>query len=160
MAHSVLRIKEDYDGAEPSPNSLAALNLARLATMLDRAAWREQAQRIIALFGATLETAPSSVPVLVMAADFLERGKQQIVLAGDKTSPAFRALAEVVHRRLLPNAVLLHADGAEHQAWLGTQNAALAEMKPVGGAPAAYVCQNYTCQAPVTVAGDLEKLLA
>ena len=160
MAHSVLRIKEDYDGAEPSPNSLAALNLARLAAMLDRPAWQEQAGRIVTLFGATLESAPSSVPVLVMAADFLERGKQQIVLAGDKASPAFRALAEVVHRRLLPNAVLLHADGGEHQAWLGSQNAALAEMKPVGGAAAAYVCQNYTCQAPVTAADDLAKLLA
>lgn len=160
MAHSVLRIKEDYDGAEPSPNSLAVLNLARLAAMLDHAAWLEQARRAIMLFGSTLDSAPSSVPVLVMAADFIERGKQQIVLAGDKASPAFQALAQVVHRRLLPHAVLLHADGGEAQHWLGSRNAALAEMKPVSGQPAAYVCQNYTCQAPVTQPAELEKLLA
>jgi len=160
MTHAVLRIKEDYDGAEPSPNSLSALNLARLAAMLDRPAWQEQAGRIIALFGTTLESSPSSVPVLVMAADFLARGKQQIVLAGDRTSAGFRELAAVVHRRLLPNAVLLHADGGEQQAWLGTQNAALAEMKPVAGEAAAYVCQNYACQAPVTEAEALAKLLA
>ena len=159
MAHSVLRIKEDYDGAEPSPNSLAALNLARLAAMLDNKDHAEQAYKIITLFGTTLQSSPSAVPMLVSAADFLERGKQQIVLAGDKTAPEFQALLKVVQSRLLPNAVLLHADGGEGQVWLAKHNEALAEMKAVTGKPAAYVCQNYTCQAPVTDATALEKLL-
>jgi len=159
MAHSVLRIKEDYDGAEPSPNSLAALNLGRLAAMLDSKAHAEQAEKIVTLFGSTLQSSPSAVPVLVQAADFLHRGKQQIVLAGDKTSPEFQALAKVVHSRLLPNAVLLHADGGAAQTWLGSQNEALAAMQPISGKPAAYVCQNYTCLAPVTEAAALEKLL-
>ncbi|MEN3943394.1 thioredoxin domain-containing protein [Prosthecobacter sp. SYSU 5D2] len=160
MAHSVLRIKEDYDGAEPSPNSLAALNLARLAAMLDHKAYADEAAKIITLFGKTLQESPAAVPVLVMAADFLERGKQQIVLAGDKSSPEFQALAAIVHHRLLPHAVLLHADGGAGQAWLGSKNEALAAMQPVNGKPAAYVCQNYTCQAPVTSGEALEKLLA
>lgn len=159
MAHSVLRIKEDYDGAEPSPNSLAALNLARIAAMLDGKAYAEQAQKIITLFGTTLQNSPSAVPMLVTAADFLDRGKQQIVLAGDKTAPEFQSLLKVVHSLLLPNAVLLHADGGEAQFWLGKHNEALAEMKTVAGKPAAYVCQNYTCQAPVTEPTALEKLL-
>jgi uncharacterized protein YyaL (SSP411 family) len=159
MAHSVLRIKEDYDGAEPSPNSLAALNLARLAAMLDNKDHVAQAHKIITLFGTTLQSSPSAVPMLVSAADFLERGKQQIVLAGDKTAPEFQALLKVVQSRLLPNAVLLHADGGEGQAWLARHNEALAEMKTVAGKPAAYVCQNYACQAPVTDATALEKLL-
>jgi uncharacterized protein len=160
MAHSVLRIKEDYDGAEPSPNSLAALNLARLAAILDDKAHAEQAQKLLTLFGKTLQDSPSAVPLLVTAADFLERGKQQIVLAGEKASPEFQALLKVVHSRLLPHAIILHADGGEGQAWLAKHNEALAEMKPVSGKPAAYVCQNYTCQAPVTDAASLEKLLS
>lgn len=160
MAHSVLRIKEDYDGAEPSPNSLAALNLARLAALLDAQPFAEQARKIVTLFGGTLQSSPSAVPVLVLAADFLDRGKQQIVLAGDAASPDFQALAKVVHRRLLPNAVLLHADCGAAQAWLGGRNEALAAMAPVQGRPAAYVCQNYACQAPVTTPAELEKLLA
>ncbi len=159
MSHSVLRIKEDYDGAEPSPNSLAALNLARLAAILDSQAHAEQAQKVLTLFGKTLQDSPSAVPVLVMAADFAARGKQQIVLAGDKASPEFKALKKVVHSRLLPNAVVLHADGGEGQAFLASHNEALAGMKPVAGQPAVYVCQNYTCQAPVTEAAALEKLL-
>lgn len=160
MAHAVLRIKEDYDGAEPSPNSLAALNLARLAAILTRPEYAEQATKIITLFGSTLQNSPSAVPLLVMAADFLERGKQQIVLAGDKASPEFQELLRVVQSRLLPKAVILHADGAEAQAWLGERNEAFVHMVSVGGKPTAYVCQNYACQAPVTTKEALEKLLA
>ncbi|MES2597240.1 MAG: thioredoxin domain-containing protein [Verrucomicrobiota bacterium] len=159
MSHAVLRIKEDYDGAEPSPNSLAALNLTRLAAMLDDQALAGQAKKILTIFGTTLKDSPSAVPMLVIAADFNERGKQQIVLAGDKSSPEFQALLKTVHSRLLPSAVILHVDGGEAQAWIGQRNAALAEMKPVSGKPAAYVCQNYTCQAPVTEPAALEKLL-
>lgn len=160
MAHAVLRIKEDYDGAEPSPNSLAALNLARLTAMLHQERYAEQARKITSLFGHTLESSPSAVPVLVMGADFLARGQQQIVLAGDKTTPEFQALTAVVQRRLLPHAVILHADGGEAQAWLGEQNEAFTAMHPVNGQATAYVCQNYACQAPVTTADALAKLLA
>jgi uncharacterized protein YyaL (SSP411 family) len=160
MSHSVLRIKEDYDGAEPSPNSLAALNLARLAAALDHRDYADQAAKIITLLGQTLESSPTAVPVLIMASDFHEHGKQQIVLAGDKTTAAFQALAAVVHRRLLPNAVLLHADGGEGQTWLGQRNEAIAGMRPVNAQAAAYVCQNFACQAPVTDPAALEKLLA
>jgi hypothetical protein len=159
MAHSVLRIKEDYDGAEPSPNSLAALNLARLSAMLDSQAYADEAKKIITLFGTTLESSPSAVPMLVLAADFLHRGKQQIVLAGDSASPDFQALLRVIHSRLLPTAVLLHVDGGSAQTWLGSHNEALVSMQPVNGQPAAYVCQNYTCQKPATEAAALEKLL-
>jgi len=160
MTHSVLRIKEDYDGAEPSPNSQAALNLARLAAMLDDRSCAQEAEKIITLFGTTLLSSPSAVPFLTIAADFMQHGKQQIVLAGDQATPEFLALLKVVHSRLLPNAVLLHADGGAAQTWLGGKNAAFAGMKPVGGKAAAYVCQNFTCQAPVTDPEALAKMLA
>ena len=159
MPNSVLRIKEDYDGAEPSPNSLAALNLVRLSALLATDTWKQQAEKIFALFGSTLQSSPSSVPVMAIAFDLHHRGKQQIVLAGDSTTPEFKALANHLHRKFLPNAALLHADGSTAQAWLATHNEAIADMKPVSGQPAAYVCQNFTCQAPVTTVEELEKVL-
>jgi len=99
------------------------------------------------------------VPVMAIAFDLHHRGKQQIVLAGDSTTPEFKALAAHLHRKFLPNAALLHADGGEAQQWLGTHNEAISGMKPVGDKPAAYVCQNFTCQAPVTTVEELEKVL-
>ncbi|MBK8094721.1 MAG: thioredoxin domain-containing protein [Verrucomicrobiaceae bacterium] len=160
MAHSVLRIKEDYDGAEPSPNSLAALNLVRLSAMLAKDSYRAQAEKLFALFGSTLEKSPSAVPVMAMAFELLHRGKTQIVLAGDKTAPELQKLAKHLHSQFLPHAVLLHADGGEAQKWLSEHNEALSGMKPLNGHPAAYLCQNFTCQAPVTTVEELEKLLS
>ncbi|MCB1225365.1 MAG: thioredoxin domain-containing protein [Verrucomicrobiales bacterium] len=159
MPHSILRIKEDYDGAEPSPNSLAAANLLRLAKMLDQPDWERQALQILELFRATLTSSPTSVPVLAAAMDFSAHGHHQVVLAGDRSEAAFQALEREVRSRYLPETVLLHADGGEHQAWLASQNAALAAMKPVNGQAAAYVCQNYSCQAPVTEPAALARLL-
>ena len=159
MPNSVLRIKEDYDGAEPSPNSLAALNLVRLSDLLAQDSYKQQADKIFTLFGTTLKDSTSSVPVMAIAFDLHHRGKQQIVLAGDSATPEFKALANHLHRKFLPNAALLHADGGVGQAWLATHNEAIAGMKPVNGHPAVYVCQNFTCQAPVTTVEDLEKAL-
>ncbi len=159
MPHSVLRIKEDYDGAEPSPNSLAALNLVRLSTMLAKDSYKQQAEKIFALFGSTIEKNASAVPVMAMAFDLAHRSKQQIVLAGDVSAPEFKTLANHLRRKFLPHAALLHADGGAAQQWLATHNQALSGMKPVSGKPAAYVCQNFTCQAPVTTVEDLEKAL-
>ncbi len=159
QSDSILRIKEDYDGAEPSPNSLAALNLLRLGKMLDRQPWTEQAGKLLRLFSESLTSSPSSVPVLALALDFEAQGNRQIVFAGPSDSPEFQSLVKEARTRFLPHTVLLHADGGAGQTWLGTQNEAVGGMNVVAGKPAAYVCQNYACQAPVTDPTALAKLI-
>jgi uncharacterized protein YyaL (SSP411 family) len=139
---------------------MAALNLTRLSAMLGRAAWREQAAGIFALFGSSLEKSTQSVPALALALEFFHEGKQQIVLAGDRADAGFQALAKVVRGKFLPHAILMHADNGAGQAFLGAQNEALRAMQPVDGKAAAYVCRDFTCQAPVSDPAALEKLLA
>lgn len=159
QADGIMRIKEDYDGAEPSPNSLGALNLARLAALTGDEGLAARARQVLNLFHQTLTGSASAVPVMVQALDFLEKGKQQIVLAGDEKDAGFQALLKTVRSKFLPYAVVLHADGGERQAFHAGKNEALSAMKPVDGKPAAYVCQNYACQAPVTDVEALQKLL-
>lgn len=156
---SIMRIKEDYDGAEPSPNSLASLNLVRLAALTANESYHEQAKKLLKLFHQSLVGSASSVPVMVMGLDLEQRGKQQVVLAGDATSDGFKALLHTVHEHFLPYAVVLHADGGDAQKYHATHNEAIAGMKPVNGSAAAYVCEGQTCQAPVTTADALKKLL-
>jgi uncharacterized protein YyaL (SSP411 family) len=159
MPNSVLRIKEDYDGAEPSPNSLAALNLVRLSALLAKESYKAQAEKIFTLFGSTLEKSASSVPVMSIAFELLHNGKTQIVIVGERSNPDFQKLANHIHRQFLPNAALLHADGGEAQLWLAKHNEAIAGMKTVEGKPTVYVCQNFTCQAPVTTLEEVDRLL-
>jgi uncharacterized protein YyaL (SSP411 family) len=81
------------------------------------------------------------------------------VIAGDRDSAEVRALAAEVHRHFIPQKILLLADGGEGQRFLEEKLEALRGMKPVNGKPAAYICENFTCKAPVTDPKALGELL-
>lgn len=159
IPNSILKVKEDYDGAEPSPNSIASMNLLRLANLHASEAYRTRAEKTLKLFGQSMEKSPLTVPAMISALDFSQHGDMEIVLAGDKEDAGFKALAAEVHKAYLPHAVIIHADQGEGQAYFSRHNQALAAMKPVAGKAAAYVCRNRVCQAPVTSVEQLKKLL-
>ena len=70
----LLVIREDYDGAEPSPNHLAAENLLKLASLLDDAAHLARAEALLRAGTRMLETQPFAAPLLVAALDLHQRG--------------------------------------------------------------------------------------
>ena len=150
-ASLVLRMKDEYDGAEPSGNSAAAALLFRLYAMTDREQFREAGARTLVAFGPRLRQAPHATPRMICAAMNATGAPSQIVLAGDPASPGFRSLQRVIDTRFMPGRVLLHADAALLPKTAG--------MGPVDGQAAAYVCQNFTCQLPVTGVQALEDLL-
>jgi len=155
-----LRLKEDNDSAEPAASSVAALNLARLAAIRNDAELLAHAKKTVNAFARQLAHFPSALPQMLVAFDFLEGSPRQIVIAGDSDSPETKALLAEVHRHFLPNKVLLLADGAEGQSYLGETNEAVRAMSMVGEKPAAYVCEHFACKAPVTDPLDLGQLLA
>ena len=157
--HAVLSVKEDADMAEPSPNSVGAMNLLRLGVMLEDDKLKERAAQIFKVFGKPLESSPFSMPMMLSALDFQKYGDMRIVLAGQKGEPGFDALLKEVQGRFLPHAVLVHADGGAGQQLLDQKDEAVKAMGPVQGHAAAYVCHGRTCQAPVTKPEDFAKLL-
>ena len=88
----LLRIKEDYDGAEPSPNSVSALNLLRLAQLTDKPEFRERALKTLAAFADQLTRTPTGLPQLLAALDASLAKPRQIVIAGPPDAPETRAL--------------------------------------------------------------------
>ena len=156
----LLRMKEDNDSAEPAASSVAALNLARLAAIRSDAELLARAKKTVNAFARQLSHFPSALPQMLVAFDFLEGSPRQIVIAGYSDSPGTKALLVEVHRHFLPNRVLLLADGAEGQSYLGETNEAIRAMSMVGGKPAAYVCENFTCKTPVTDVNELRGMLA
>ncbi|MDX2181329.1 MAG: thioredoxin domain-containing protein [Bryobacteraceae bacterium] len=98
----VLRMKEDYDGAEPSANSIAVINLVRLGEI-------DAAKRALAAFSATLTDQPSGAPQLAIALAAAERPRTEIKISGTRESA--RALIETVHRRFVPFRTLSLAAG-------------------------------------------------
>ncbi len=156
----VLRMKDDNDSAEPASSSVAALNLLRLAQIRDKKQWEERAEKTISAFQATLSRFPSAMPQILVALDFSSSKPRQIVIAGKKDRTETTALLSEVHRHFLPKTILLLVDGAEGQKYLGEKLEAIRAMSMVEGKSAAYVCENFTCKAPVTDSNQLAELLA
>src|SRR5213082_3205495 len=154
----LLRLKEDNDSAEPAASSVTALNLARLAAIRNDGELLARAKKTVNAFARQLAHFPSALPQMLVF-DFLEGSPRQIVIVGDPGSPETRALLTEVHRHFLPSKVLLLADGAEGQKYLGEKNEAIRAMSMVGGKPAAYVCENFACKAPVTDVDEFRDLL-
>jgi uncharacterized protein YyaL (SSP411 family) len=155
----LFRMKEDHDGAEPSANSVAAMNLVRLARIFDRKEFQHAAARVLGAFHVALERMPAALPQMLAALDATVTEPVQIVLAGEKDRPETAELLRVIRKRYLPNKVVLLADGSEGQNWLAQHIEALRLMAPVHGQTAVYVCQNFTCELPVTEAEQLAQVL-
>jgi uncharacterized protein YyaL (SSP411 family) len=154
-----LRMKDDNDSAEPAASSVAAINLLRLAQFRDDKQLEERARQTINAFSAALSHFASAMPQMLVALDYSLGKPRQIVIAGKPDNPAAKALLAEVHRHFLPNKILLLADGADGQEYFGKRNEAIRAMSMVDGKPAVYVCENFTCKAPVTETTDLGKLL-
>ncbi|HWY51563.1 MAG TPA: thioredoxin domain-containing protein [Chthoniobacterales bacterium] len=169
-ASVVLRMKDDNDSAEPAASSIAALNLLRLAQFRDDKKLDERARKTIDAFGPTLSHFASAMPQMLVALDYSLAKPRQIVVAGktDPPSPGSggtsnegtKPLLKEVHRHFLPNKILILADGGDGQKFFSEKNEAFGAMSPIDGKPAAYVCENFTCKAPVTDPKALRDLLS
>jgi len=157
-ASLVLRLKDDYDGAEPSGNSVAVLALARLAEMTGRRDFRRSAEAALEAFASRLNSLPVSLPLMLVAAEFLRLKPTQVLLAGAREDPATLELARQVWQRFLPRRVVMLVDAATREALAGRLPVA-SEVAPVDGKAAAYVCENYACRLPVTEPAQLAELL-
>ena len=156
----VLRMKDDNDSAEPAASSIAALNLLRLAQFRDDKKLDERARKTIGAFAPTLSHFASAMPQMLVAVDYSLSKPRQIVVAGKIDDNETKALLAEVHRHFLPRKILILADGSEGQKFFSEKNEAISAMSPVDGKPAAYVCENFTCKAPVTDRKALGNLLS
>jgi uncharacterized protein len=143
----VLRLKDDYDGAEPSGNSGMALLLLRLARTTDRADFRRSAERTLQAFSSRLEDAGTGVPQMLVAHAFALAKPREIVLAGPANDAVMQEMLTTIRRRFLPSAVVMRAEQAGR------------DRPAAGGLPTAYVCENFACKLPVTSVAALDELL-
>ncbi|XP_074268347.1 uncharacterized protein LOC141591786 [Silene latifolia] len=164
----LLRVKEDHDGAEPSGNSVAAINLVRLASIVsdsraDR--YRQNAERLLANFEKRLKDMGMAIPLMCCAADMLTiPSRKQVVLVGSKTSEQFSKMLAASHATYDPNKTVIHIDPSdpEDSRFWETNNEKI--MRMARGVYSedkvvALVCQNFTCKPPISDPASLKALL-
>jgi uncharacterized protein YyaL (SSP411 family) len=161
----LLRVKDDYDGAEPSASSISVLNLLTLGHLGARAEWLSMTDRALRAFGARLTQAGRAVPMMAAALAAHTAGPQQIVIVlppGEGTGPGggpAGPLERTVGTRYLPFAFTLVLTAAQRD-HVGAALPLIGAMTPVDGKTAAYVCRNFMCRQPVTTPDALAEELA
>jgi uncharacterized protein YyaL (SSP411 family) len=157
------RPKEIYDGAMPSGNSVAALNLLRLARLTGASDLEEQAAAQLGAFAGTVSEYPAGYTLYLCALDLSLNPPLEITVAGERDASDSKALLQVLRDAYLPGATVLFkptaSAGDPESSRLAVLSPLTAAREPVDGRAAAYVCRNHACQAPVTDPAALAELL-
>ena len=136
----ILRLKDDYDGAEPSGNSTATLALLKLSAITDRADLKQASEKTLRLFAQRMQQAPQVMPNMLLALDFFLHEPRRVVLSGTDDRSALAALLRATHAVYQPNKVILGATGPV-EPFAKT-------LPPKDNHPTAYVCTGTSCQPP------------
>jgi len=155
----ITRSKEVYDGALPSGNSVAALNFLRLGRMTGNVVLEQRAEQLFRAFSRQVADQPMAYTHLLMALDFAAGPSREIVVAGDPDLDATREMVALIHKGFLPNKVLLlRPEGAQSKR-LASVSPFVKDMVPIDDNPTVYICEQYTCQAPIKDLRRLESYL-
>ncbi len=155
----ITRQKELYDGALPSGNSAAALNLLRLARMTGSTALEEKADKLIRFMAPQAAPYPMAHSHFLTALDFVVGPGQEMVIAGEPGDETVAAMAGAVRRRFLPNKVLLLKSGGASGRLLEKLAPYTAELGASGERAAFYLCLGFACQRPMTETAEVETAL-
>jgi uncharacterized protein YyaL (SSP411 family) len=146
----LLRLKEDYDGAEPAAGSVAVANLLRLVHLAPDPASLTRIERTLARGGAAISQAARAVPFMLANLASYHAGLRQIVIVGPPDDAATRALHDVVAHRYLPFTIVVPVAPGHAQARLAHLLPFLETLTARDQRPTAYVCEGFTCQMPTT----------
>jgi uncharacterized protein YyaL (SSP411 family) len=150
----LLRLKEDYDGAEPAASSVSVLNLLTLAHLTGDPDALAKAERTLGRYGPRVGAAARAVPMMLCALSAWHAGFGQVAIVAAPGDDG-RELQVELARHYLPFSIVVPVDPGRNQQVLGSMLPFLAPMSPRDGRAAAYVCRDFACRQPVTTAEEL-----
>ncbi|MCE0523174.1 MAG: thioredoxin domain-containing protein [Methylacidiphilales bacterium] len=157
----LLRIKEDYDGAEPTPNSVAAINLWRLGQIFHNDVFLEHARHAVRAFSSRLEAQPFAMPLLMVAASLLKTPPVHLIIHSPRPDhPRLGPLVAEARRRYLPHLVVILIADDEARNYFASRHEVIENLPAKAATPTAYLCEDYTCRLPVTEPEELREIIA
>ena len=151
------RPKEAYDGALPADNSLATLNFLRLGRLTGDHLLEEKAQQTIGAFAEGINQHPTAYTFFLTAALFYQQPGRDIVIVGKREKEDVRAMMETINDRFLPDTLLVFKDLREKipdELIPFTK-----DMVMKGNKATVYICENFSCQQPITDIGALKDIV-
>jgi uncharacterized protein YyaL (SSP411 family) len=155
----VTRRKDAYDGAHPSGNSVATLNLLRLAHMTEKPELEERASRIMYALSDTVSKAPSAYTQLLIALDFAIGPTAEVVIVGDRGAEETMAMLKALGSSFLPNKVQIFKPIGVEVPKIEELAEFTRDLSSKENRATVYVCQDYKCSVPTTNVQTLLELL-
>ncbi len=146
----LVKRKTAHDGAVPSANSVALLNLIRLSRMTGNAEWEEAAARLARSFGGSVSEQPSAHTQMLSAVDFSLGPAHEVVVVGERGRPDTEAMLKSLNHSFLPHCVLMFIPAGESRPAIHRLAPYTIPMQGLGQAATAYVCTNHSCRKPTT----------
>jgi uncharacterized protein YyaL (SSP411 family) len=152
----ISRAKPVFDASIPSGNAIAAQLLLRLYHLVGNEEYRTKAETILRSYYDAMVSQPFGFAHMLCALDQYLHPAKEIVIVGERSDARTTDLIKEIHSLYLPNKALqLFAPGES----LENVSPLLAGKQQIDGRPTAYVCENFTCSAPVTSWAELKPLL-
>ncbi len=144
---NLVRMKQIYDGAYPSGNSVAIANLLRLAHLVENENYEEMAAKLMNIFSEEVESAPTAYTYILSGLNFAIGPSYTVVIIGDQKEKGTKEALSRLRKIYLPNAVIS----------VKNPNQAInSNYKQINDKVTIYVCQNKVCLPPLI---DVEKVL-
>ncbi len=155
----VVRLKDLFDDATPSANSLAANGLLRLAALNGDTTLEAPAAEVLTMLAPSAAAHPNGFANLLGAIERFVTAPAEIAIVGDPSDPRTQALRREVTGRLLPASVTLTGSAPDVASAPGAGSPLLEGRDVPAGIPTAFVCEHYACRRPVTEPADLRAQL-
>ena len=141
----ILRMKEDYDGAEPSPSSISVLNLLMLAHLTGEAELFDRIDKTLKMFGPRIGQVARAVPMMMAALSTYHAKVAQVVVVGPRADQGTKDLMRELASKYDPFAVVVPVEPGARQAELTRVLPFISSMNMRDGRATAYVCHDFTC---------------
>ncbi len=153
----LMRPKDLYDGAIPSGNSVAVLNLLRLSRLTGNMEYEQIADKTVNAFSGNIARQPSAYSQLLLGLSFAFGPSYEVVVSGDPNQPDTKTMLRELNTRFLPNKVILLRPNTVETPPI-TQIAEYTKPQTsIDGKATVYVCQNFACKVPTT---DVKEMLS
>ena len=155
-----MRSKQAQDGAIPSGNSVAALNLLRLSRLTGKTDYSLRAEELLKAFSTSVERYPAAFTHMIQALDYVLYPDIQIVVVGRPDAPDTVAMLKALQTTFLADKVLILKPADKDQADSIVKLAPyITNMTVIDGKATAYVCRDFVCNLPTTEISQMRAML-
>lgn len=144
----ITRPKEIYDGATPSGNSVSALNFLRLAHLTGMYEFEDKAHQLLKTFANSITDYPKGYSFSLIVLLFIQSKSKEIVIAADRNNNETKKMIDIINEKFRPFTIsMLYSNENKNVEKLAEF---ISKYNSVNGRPTAYICENYSCKAPIT----------